>query len=128
CAAAARLLAGTARVVALLEAKRGRGQRPDTALRAAMAELALGPRAVDSVVRELRDLAGRQRQLQRRLDARGAGRDGARKELARLEREAGMSAGDLDRTLATIGAAQERVQAAKATLMQSKHPPVAGLC
>src|SRR4029450_13515868 len=160
CAAAARLLAGTARVVALLEAKRGRGQRPDTARRAAMAELALGPRAVDSVVRELRDLAGRQRQLQRRPEARGPGRgrraidsvvrelrdlagrqsqlqrrleaggpgrDGARKELARLEREAGMSAGDLDRTLATIGAAQERVQAAKRTLIESNLRLVAAI-
>jgi len=126
-AARERLLAGITRVRALVETKVGRRHRLDTALRAAMAELELAPRAVDSVLRELRDLADRQRQLRRRLDAGSAERDGARKELARLEREAGMPAADLDQTLATIGAAQERVQAAKRILIESNLRLVAAI-
>ncbi len=136
--ARARFLAGVARVRALVEGgtPRGRGRTArraaDDALHAAVANLGLLCGAVDDVVGQLRELAVRQQQVHGRLAAATDRRDepatrAARRELAMVEREAGMPGATLARTLATIRAAQERVRAAKGVLIESNLRLVAAI-
>jgi RNA polymerase primary sigma factor len=131
-AARTRLLTGIARIRALVESRSPRARRAvDEAVRAALVDLGLGARPVGAVLRELRQLAERQRQARGRVAAVGAG-DGpaqraARRELTALEREAGMTAAALERALAAIHAAQQRVQAAKRVLIESNLRLVAAI-
>ncbi len=127
-----RLLAGIARVATLVEARPPRARRTaDESVCAALVELRLGTVAVDDVVRSLRQIADRQRDVQARLAATKrtdrAAQRAARRELTALEREGGMSAGALERVLIAVGRAQQRVQSAKRVLIESNLRLVAAI-
>jgi RNA polymerase primary sigma factor len=131
-AARARLVVAIARVRALIEARApGPRRAADEAIGTALVELRLGARPVDEVLRELQQLAERQREAQARsaalAHADGAAQRAARRELAGLERDAGMPAAALERALAAIHAAQQRVQAAKRVLIESNLRLVAAI-
>jgi RNA polymerase primary sigma factor len=83
------------------------------ALRLAVAELGIEPAGVEEVIRQLGQLAVRQRQ------------SGA--PVTQIEREAGMSAAALERLLATVRATQEQVRAAKHVLIESNLRLVAAI-
>ena len=131
-AARARLLAGIARVRALAVARAPRARRAaDDAMCTALVELGLVTRPVDEVLGELQRLAKRQREAQARsaalVHADAEEQRAARRDLAALERDAGMSATALERALATVHAAQQRVQAAKRVLIESNLRLVAAI-
>lgn len=133
-AARSRLLTGIARVESLTATPRSRSRRDaDDVLRAALIDLGLATRAVDDVVQQLRGLAERQRAVRARIaaGAKGARDDAAlraaRRELAGLEREAGMPAAALERTLHVIRGAQERVHETKRVLIESNLRLVAAI-
>ena len=99
-----RLLAGIARVEALAAAP-GRTRRAADALRAAVVELALDPAAIDEVVQRIASLTREQP----------------------ATRRAATESTVLTRTLETIRAAQDRVQAAKRVLIESNLRLVAAI-
>ncbi len=128
-----RLAAVRALAAAAPAAGRGHGARraPSAALREAMAALGLEQKPVDEVVARLEDLARRPREVRARLtaaaEAGAAERRSRRRELTQLERDAGMPAVALDRTLERIRGARERVAAAKRVLIESNLRLVAAI-
>lgn len=116
-----RLLTGLARVCTLVRAReagtrtdRTRRRRDDEVLRTAVADLGLGTACVSDVVSQLETLRTRQERVRTQPATLVS-----RRELRRLERDAGMSVGVLDQALAAIRGAQEQVGAAKRVLIES---------
>ena len=131
-AARSRLLSGIAHIRTLAEKRSPRARRAvDGAMRVALDELGLEPRPVEGIVRELGQLAERQRQARARVAALekndASAQRAARRELTALEREAGMSTTALERALTAIHAAQQRVQATKRVLIESNLRLVAAI-
>jgi RNA polymerase primary sigma factor len=129
-----RLLNGVARVRALVRARetasrtdRKSRRGHDDALRAAVADLGLGPACVTDVVKQLEQMRERQQRLrtqtaprERTVRVKKVATDPAAcRELKRLERDAGMSATVLDEVLKAIRVAQQQVYAAKRVLIES---------
>src|SRR5262249_19333985 len=120
------------RIRTLAEKRSPRARRAvDGAMRVALDELGLEPRPVEGIVRELGQLAERQRQARARVAALeendASAQRAARRELTALEREAGMPTTALERALTAIHAAQQRVQATKRVLIESNLRLVAAI-
>jgi len=122
-AARRRLLHGLALVRAVAVEVRGTAKgrsRGDDALRTAIEDLGLVAGAVTDAVSQLERLHTQFAACKRTAQKRDAtGTLGARRELRRLERAAGISASVLDAVLAAIRNAQEQVGAAKRVLIES---------
>jgi RNA polymerase primary sigma factor len=116
-----RLLAGLTRVRVLARAReantrpdRKRRQREDGVLRTAVADLGLASACVTDVVSQLETIRRRQEQVRAQVATLAS-----RRELKRLERDAGMSVSALDRTLTAIRGAEQQVCEAKRVLIES---------
>jgi RNA polymerase sigma factor (sigma-70 family) len=120
-AARRRLLAGLARVRALVRAREtgartGRkcARRGEETLRKAVTELGLGTGLVAEVVMQLEGIRQRKQRIPEELTPLQT-----RRELKRLEQDAGMSMSVLDDVLAAVRTAQQQVCAAKRVLIES---------
>src|SRR5262249_2594529 len=120
-AARRRLLAGLARVRTLVRIRKtglrtGRksARCGEEALRTAVVDLGLGTAPVAEVVTQLEEMRRRGHAIATELT-----RLRARRELKRLEQDAGMSMSVLDDVLAAIRNAQQQVCAAKRVLIES---------
>jgi RNA polymerase sigma factor (sigma-70 family) len=116
-----RLLAGLARVRTLVRARqrssrtgRKSARCGDEALRTAVVDLGLGTAPVAEVVIQLEEIRQRSQRIAMELPPLHA-----RRELKRLEQDAGMSMSILDDVLAAIRSAQQQVCAAKSVLIES---------